>query len=58
MNAQSEILPAIESLVHEIVNHPDDPLYTVIDRGNGMQQVVPAHLTRAITDMVLSQSTA
>lgn len=52
MNALSEILPAIESLVHEIAKHPDDPLYSVIDRGNGMQQVIPTHLTRAITDMV------
>jgi len=52
MNALSEILPAIESLVHKIAKHPNDPLYTVIDQGNGMHHVTPTHLTTAITDMV------
>ena len=49
MNALSEKLVYIEQLVHEIINQHDDPLYKVIDQGNGLKQVLPTHLANAIS---------
>lgn len=52
MNTLSETLRYIEQLTQDIANHPDDPLYTVIDQGNGLIQVVPSHLANILSNAV------
>lgn len=49
MNDLSKKLFYIEQLAHEIVNQHDDPLYSVIDQGNGLQQVLPTNLANTIS---------
>lgn len=55
MNKLSETLPYIEYLVHQINNQPDDPLYTVIDEGNGFYQLLPTNLANAIIGVIRDQ---
>lgn len=39
----------IEQLVQAIINQHDDPLFSIIDQGNGVVQVTPTPLAQAIT---------
>lgn len=48
MNTLSEKLFYLEQLVHDIINQPDDPLYTVIDQGNRVLQVIPSPIAHAV----------
>lgn len=49
MNALSEKLFYIQQLTQDIVNQPNTPLYSVVDRGSGLMQVTPSRLAQAIT---------
>jgi hypothetical protein len=52
MNALSEKLYYIEQLTHDIVSQTNDPLFTVIEQGNGLIEVVPTHLANSISRTV------
>ncbi|WNB74610.1 YagK/YfjJ domain-containing protein [Methylomonas koyamae] len=53
MTTLSNQLHHIGQLTKAIINHPNDPLYTVIDQGNGMFQVTPTELAITIENTVL-----
>lgn len=52
MNTLSKQLSHIEQLTQTISNQHNDPLYIVIDKGNGTSQVMPTELAKSIETLV------
>ncbi|ATG88309.1 YagK/YfjJ domain-containing protein [Methylomonas koyamae] len=52
MNTLSKQLSHIGQLTQTIISQPNDPLYSVINKGNGMLEVKPTKLAKAIENVV------